>query len=82
LIDEALLRPGRLEIHVEISLPDEHGRVEILNIHTKSMRDKGYLEKVARLYSRKKHSEMLRSDLALKILAHLFISALSRVFDC
>jgi len=44
LIDEALLRPGRLEIHVEISLPDEHGRVEILNIHTKSMRDKGYLE--------------------------------------
>lgn len=47
MIDEALLRPGRLEIHVEISLPDEHGRVEILNIHTKSMRDKGYLEKVA-----------------------------------
>ena len=44
LIDEALLRPGRLEIHVEISLPDEHGRVEILNIHTKGMREKGYLE--------------------------------------
>lgn len=44
LIDEALLRPGRLEVHVEISLPDEHGRIEILNIHTKSMRDKGYLD--------------------------------------
>ena len=44
LIDEALLRPGRLEIHVEISLPDESGRVEILNIHTKSMREKNYLD--------------------------------------
>jgi vesicle-fusing ATPase len=45
LIDEALLRPGRLEVHVEISLPDEAGRVEILNIHTKSMRAKGYLDR-------------------------------------
>mmetsp|Transcript_93000 Transcript_93000/g.165393 ORF Transcript_93000/g.165393 Transcript_93000/m.165393 type:complete len:732 (-) Transcript_93000:51-2246(-) len=44
LIDEALLRPGRLEVHVEISLPDENGRVEILNIHTKTMREKGYLD--------------------------------------
>lgn len=45
LIDEALLRPGRLEVHVEISLADEPGRVEIFNIHTKTMREKGYLEK-------------------------------------
>lgn len=44
LIDEALLRPGRLEVHVEISLPDEAGRVEILNIHTRNMRAKGYLD--------------------------------------
>lgn len=32
MIDDALLRPGRLEVHVEISLPDEHGRVQILNV--------------------------------------------------
>lgn len=44
MIDEALLRPGRLEVHVEISLPDEKGRVEILNIHTKNMRDEGFLD--------------------------------------
>lgn len=44
LIDEALLRPGRLEVHVEISLPDESGRQEILNIHTKGMRETNYLE--------------------------------------
>jgi len=43
MIDEALLRPGRLEVHVEISLPDEAGRVQILNIHTKSMREGNYL---------------------------------------
>ncbi len=37
LIDEAILRPGRLELHVEIGLPDENGRLEILKIHTKKM---------------------------------------------
>merc|ERR1719316_1612332 len=45
LVDPAMLRPGRLELHVEINLPDEAGRVEILNIHTKNMREKGYLGK-------------------------------------
>jgi vesicle-fusing ATPase len=38
MIDDALLRPGRLEVHMEISLPDEHGRVQILNIHTAKIR--------------------------------------------
>lgn len=38
MIDEALLRPGRLEVQVEISLPNEDGRFEILNIHTSRMR--------------------------------------------
>lgn len=39
MIDDALLRPGRLEVHVEINLPDEKGRLQILNIHTRSMRE-------------------------------------------
>eukprot|EP00088_Acartia_fossae_P024631 TRINITY_DN25545_c0_g1_i2.p1 TRINITY_DN25545_c0_g1~~TRINITY_DN25545_c0_g1_i2.p1 ORF type:complete len:745 (-),score=173.11 TRINITY_DN25545_c0_g1_i2:453-2687(-) len=38
MIDEALLRPGRLEVQVEIGLPKENGRLEILNIHTGTMR--------------------------------------------
>lgn len=38
MIDEALLRPGRLEVQMEISLPNEHGRVQILNIHTVNMK--------------------------------------------
>jgi hypothetical protein len=32
MLDEALLRPGRLEVHVEIGLPDERGRVQILQV--------------------------------------------------
>lgn len=38
MIDEALLRAGRLEVHMEISLPDESGRAQILKIHTAKMR--------------------------------------------
>lgn len=38
MIDDALLRPGRLEVQVEIGLPKEDGRLEILNIHTGTMR--------------------------------------------
>lgn len=38
MIDDALTRPGRLEVQVEIGLPKENGRVQILNIHTGLMR--------------------------------------------
>uniref|UniRef100_A0A4W6DXG0 Vesicle-fusing ATPase n=1 Tax=Lates calcarifer TaxID=8187 RepID=A0A4W6DXG0_LATCA len=43
LIDEALLRPGRLEVKMEIGLPDEKGRIQILNIHTVKMRQNDLL---------------------------------------
>mgnify|MGYP006412141913 CR=1 FL=1 len=43
MIDDALLRPGRLEVHIEIGLPDTKGRLQILKIHTQSMREAGYL---------------------------------------
>lgn len=45
LIDEALLRPGRLEVHIEICLPDKEGRKQILRVHTSSMRTNKLLEK-------------------------------------
>ncbi|KAH6602633.1 hypothetical protein BASA61_000966 [Batrachochytrium salamandrivorans] len=44
MIDEALLRPGRLEIHMEIHLPDEKGRLQILNVHTSKMRSNNLLD--------------------------------------
>ncbi|GAB4846421.1 hypothetical protein Ancab_025426 [Ancistrocladus abbreviatus] len=43
LLDEALLRPGRLEVQVEISLPDEAGRLQILEIHTNKMKENSFL---------------------------------------
>jgi vesicle-fusing ATPase len=45
MIDEALTRPGRLEVHMEISLPDEHGRLQILTIHTSKMRNNGVMDR-------------------------------------
>ena len=36
MIDDALLRPGRLEVHVEIGLPNKNGRLQIIDIHTKN----------------------------------------------
>lgn len=44
MIDDALLRPGRLEVHMEISLPDEAGRAQILKIHTTKMRNNNVMD--------------------------------------
>jgi vesicle-fusing ATPase len=38
MLDEAMLRPGRLEVQIEIGLPDEKGRLQILRIHTSRVR--------------------------------------------
>lgn len=43
MLDEALLRPGRLEVQMEINLPDEKGRGQILKIHTSKARNNGFL---------------------------------------
>ena len=44
LIDDALLRPGRFEVHIEIGLPDEAGRLQILKIHTKNLKKEKILD--------------------------------------
>ncbi len=43
LIDDALLRPGRIGIHIEVGLPDREGRVQILQIHTSALAEHGVL---------------------------------------
>mmetsp|Transcript_28133 Transcript_28133/g.73765 ORF Transcript_28133/g.73765 Transcript_28133/m.73765 type:complete len:379 (+) Transcript_28133:182-1318(+) len=44
MIDEALLRPGRFELKLQIGLPDAPGRLEIFKIHTKKLTDNKFLE--------------------------------------
>lgn len=44
MIDEAILRPGRLEVHVEVSLPDHKGRTQIYDIHLAQMKTNNMLE--------------------------------------
>eukprot|EP01036_Dinobryon_divergens_P044190 gene44190-58942_t len=43
LIDPALLRPGRLEVHLEIRPPDRRGREEVLEILLRPMAAAGHL---------------------------------------
>ncbi len=49
LLDAALLRPGRLDRHLEIGLPGEHGRREILAVHAanKTLADEADLDVLA-----------------------------------
>ncbi|KAK6132673.1 hypothetical protein DH2020_033589 [Rehmannia glutinosa] len=72
LLDEALLRPGRLEVQVEISLPDENGRLQILQIHTNKMKESSYLapdvnlEEIVYLKGRDYEDSSLRNAVYLK----------------
>ena len=44
LLDTALTRPGRMEVKLEIGLPNEFGRQQIFKIHTKSMMENNLLD--------------------------------------
>jgi proteasome regulatory subunit len=51
LLDPALLRPGRFDRAIEVPMPDETARLEILHIHTRKMSlDKSVdLDKIAKI---------------------------------
>ena len=40
ILDQAILRPGRLDRLIEVGLPNEEGRLEILKVHTRRMNTK------------------------------------------
>ncbi|KAF0989738.1 hypothetical protein HZS_2303 [Henneguya salminicola] len=46
VLDPALLRPGRLDrkIRIDIDLPNEQGRLEILKIHSQKMTKKSFID--------------------------------------
>lgn len=90
MIDDALLRPGRLEVHMEISLPDESGRVQILKIHTAKMKESGKLNKdvdleaLARLtknFSGAEISGLVRSAASFALNRHVKAGTVAGVAD-
>lgn len=44
VLDPALLRPGRLDRKIEIPLPNEQGRLEVLKIHASPITKKGDID--------------------------------------
>jgi 26S proteasome regulatory subunit T4 len=44
VLDPALLRPGRLDRKIEIPLPNEQARVEIMKIHAASITKHGDID--------------------------------------
>ena len=50
LVDDALLRPGRLERHLRVGVPDEAGRREVFTVHTEGrpLADDVKLDQLAR----------------------------------
>lgn len=90
MIDEALLRPGRLELHMEISLPDEHGRQQILNIHTSKMRNNGVLEddvdvaelaKLTKNYSGAEITGLVKAASSFAFSRHIKVGTMATVQD-
>ena len=90
MIDEALLRPGRLEVHMEISLPDEKGRFQILSIHTSKMRtnkvmdDDVDLEELASLtknFSGAEISGLIKSATSFAFNRHVKVGTMAGIAD-
>ncbi len=46
VLDPALLRPGRLDRKIEIPLPNEQGRLEIIKIHAGPIAKKGEIGQI------------------------------------
>ena len=44
VLDPALMRPGRLDRKIEIPMPNEASRIDILKIHSKPITKKGEVD--------------------------------------
>ncbi|KAJ5594777.1 uncharacterized protein N7459_000985 [Penicillium hispanicum] len=90
MIDEALLRPGRLEVHMEISLPDEQGRSQILKIHTEKMRsnnvmdtdvDLGELAHMTKNFSGAEIAGLVKSASSFAFSRHVKVGSMASIND-
>lgn len=85
MIDEAVLRPGRLELHMEIALPDEYGRKQIFEIHTRKMRrnnlihdsvDLGLLAERTKNYTGAEIESVCRNAISIALFKGVDVSAI------
>ena len=84
LLDEAILRPGRFEVHIEVGLPDEHGRQEIFTIHTKTMSKNNLLHsdvKLDKLAKMTKNYTGAEIESVVKSAASFFINKNFNILD-
>ncbi|KAF2108710.1 P-loop containing nucleoside triphosphate hydrolase protein [Lophiotrema nucula] len=90
MIDEALLRAGRLEVHMEISLPDEYGRAQILQIHTAKMKKSNILDsdvnidelaKLTKNYSGAELSGLIRTASSYGFARHTKVGSMAALQD-
>ncbi|KAA8526124.1 hypothetical protein F0562_007776 [Nyssa sinensis] len=87
LLDEVLLRPGHSEAQVEISLPDENGRFQILQIHTNKMQENSFLAPDVNLqqlaaqtknYSGAELEGVVRSAVSFPLYRHISLDGLTK----
>ena len=90
MIDEALLRPGRLEVHMEINLPDAKGRLQILKIHTEKMRknkimaddvDLEYLAEQTKNFSGAEIAGLIKSATSFAFNRHVKVGSMANYKD-
>eukprot|EP00029_Vermamoeba_vermiformis_P013329 TRINITY_DN8241_c0_g1_i1.p1 TRINITY_DN8241_c0_g1~~TRINITY_DN8241_c0_g1_i1.p1 ORF type:complete len:388 (-),score=157.13 TRINITY_DN8241_c0_g1_i1:9-1172(-) len=90
LIDEAVIRSGRIDLHLEIGLPDEKGRLEVLRVHTKHLRDTPAWDteinledyaKVTKNYSGADLENVVRSAWSFALMRHTSLQDMSNVVD-
>ena len=90
MLDEAILRPGRLEVHIEIGLPDEAGRAQILKIHSNKMNENEFMSKDVDIASLAKKTQnfsgaeiegLVKSAVSFALTRHVNVADLSAEID-
>jgi hypothetical protein len=69
-----------LEVHIEINLPDENGRLQILQIHTNKMKENSFLSPDINLHELGLSLLFWRIDILSGIA--FFITKVSSIFHC
>ena len=81
ILDQALLRPGRIDCKIEFPPPNEEARLDILRIHSRKMNlTRGInLRKIAELMPGASGAEVKVNLTILQVSCH-FLSAKGRIF--